>query len=97
MRFFGFTNLYLAGVFLAMMVDRLADVPVLGGATLWMVIGTALIGIGGIAVVASEISSLARAPGVSRFRQLVEVALTALFAFGITWASWLTVLASTSV
>ncbi len=91
MRFFGFTNLYLAGMFLSMMVDRLVDVPVLGGTTFWMVGGTTLVGIGGLAVIASEISSHARGPRVSRFRQIAEVGITALFAFGLTWAAWLAI------
>lgn len=91
MRFFGFTNLYLAGVFLAMMVDRLIDTPALVGATFWMVVATTLVGIGGLAVIASEVASHARGPGVSRFRQITEVGITALFAFGLTWASWFAV------
>jgi len=91
MRFFGFSNLYLAGVFLAMMVDRLIDTPFVGGATFWMVLATTFVGIGGIAVIASEIASHARGPRVSRFRQLSEVGITALFAFGLTWAAWLSV------
>jgi protoheme IX farnesyltransferase len=91
MRFFGFTNLYLAGVFLAMMVDRLIDTPALKSATFWMVVATTLVGIGGLAVIASEVSSHARGPGVSRFRQIAEVGMTALFAFGLTWAAWFAV------
>lgn len=91
MKFFGFTNLYLAGVFLSMMVDRLANTPRLGGATFWMVAGTTLVGVGGLTVIAVEVASHARGPGVSRFRQIVEVAITAIFAFGLTWAAWLTV------
>lgn len=89
MRFFGFTNLYLAGIFLAMMVDRLADTPVLGGAKFWMVAATTLVGIGGLAVIASEVSSHARGPGVSRLRQIAEVGMTALFAFGLMWVAWI--------
>jgi protoheme IX farnesyltransferase len=93
MPFFGFSNLYLAGLFLAMMVDRLVDVPAIGSSTFWMVAATVLVGIGGLAVIASEVSSHARAPGVSRFRQIVEVAITAFFAFGLTWMAWLSVAA----
>ncbi len=89
MRFFGFSNLYLAGVFLAMMVDRLLDIPALGAPILWMVAGTTLVVVGGIGVVGSEISSHARAPGVSRLRQMFEVGLTAAFGFGLTWFAWL--------
>jgi len=91
MRFFGFTNLYLAGVFLAMMIDRLVDMPALGGELFWLVAATTLVGIGGLAVIGSEVSSHARGPGVSRFRQMAEVGITALFAFGLTWAAWLAV------
>jgi protoheme IX farnesyltransferase len=97
MAFFGFTNLYLAGLFLAMMVDRLVDVPPIGGSTFWMVAATALVGIGGLAVIASEVSSHARGPGVSRFRQIAEVGVTAFFAFALTWMAWLSVAADTSV
>ncbi len=89
MKFFGFTNLYLAGVFLTMMVDRLVDTPILGGATFWMVVASAFVGIGGLAVIASEVASHARGPGVSRFRQMVEVGITALFAFVLLWMAWL--------
>lgn len=96
MPFFGFTNVYLAGLFLAMMADRLVDVPAVGGSTFWMVTATALVGIGGLAVVASELSSHARGPGVSRFRQIVEVTITALFAFGLTWMAWLSLAADAS-
>ena len=92
MGFFGFTNLYLAGVFLAMAIDRLVDTTALiEGTTFWMVAATALIGIGGLAVIASEISSDARAPGVSRPRQIIEVGVTAVFAFALTWIAWLAV------
>jgi hypothetical protein len=75
----------------------LVDVPAIGGTTFWMVAATALIGIGGLAVIASEVSSHARGPGVSRFRQIFEVAITAFFAFGLTWMAWLSVAAGASV
>jgi len=92
MSFFGFTNLYLAGVFLAMAVDRLVDTTALiEGTTFWMVTATTLIGIGGLAVIASEISSDARAPGVSRLRQIIEVGITVAFVFVLTWIVWLAV------
>lgn len=97
MPFFGFTNLYLAGLFLAMMVDRLVDVPAIGGSTFLMVAATALVGIGGLAVIASEVSSHARGPRVSRFRQIVEVGITAFFAFGLTWMAWLSFAADAGV
>ncbi len=96
MSFFGFTNLFLAGVFLAMAIDRLVGVTtVFGGETFWMVVTSALVGIGGVAVVASEISSHARAPGVSRPRQIIEVAIPAVFAFALLWLGWLDVTANT--
>lgn len=88
MRFFGFTNLYLAGVFLAMLFDRLIETPVLNGKVLWMIVASTLVGIGGLYVVASEVSSHARGPGISRLRQIAEVGITALFAFVLTWAAW---------
>ncbi|MEN8041119.1 MAG: heme o synthase [Actinomycetota bacterium] len=89
MPFFGFTNLYLAGVFLAAMVDRLVDTPASAFPEFWMIAATTLVGVGGLAVIASEVASHARAPGVSRFRQIVEVGITALFAFVLTWQAWL--------
>jgi len=91
MPFFVFSNLYLGGVFIAMAVDRIADTAFFGSVTLWLVIGSLLVGGGGILVLVSEISSDARAPHVSRFRQVLEVAITALFAFALLWASWLAV------
>lgn len=92
MKFFGFTNLYLAGVFLAMMVDRLVEATNMDrGATFWMVVATTLVGVGGIAVIASEVASHARAPGVSRLRQIIEVAVTAVFGFVLTWLAWIAV------
>jgi protoheme IX farnesyltransferase len=92
MKFFGFTNLYLAGVFLAMMIDRLAGTAKLpGNVVFWMVAATTLVGVGGLAVIASEVGSDARAPGVSRFRQVLEVAVTAAFAFALTWVAWLAI------
>lgn len=91
MRFFGFTNVYLAGVFLAMMVDRLVETSEMGGAIFWMVAATTLVGVGSLAVIASEAVSHARGPDVSRFRQLAEISMTALFAFGLTWVAWLAV------
>ncbi len=92
MRFFGFTTLYLAGVFLAMMLDRLVGTTrVFGGATFWMIVATTLVGLGGLAVIASEVNSHARGPGISRLRQIVEVAVTAVFAFVLTWLGWLAV------
>lgn len=89
MRFFGFTNLYLAGVFMVMMVDRLIDTPALSGAQFWMVTATTLVAVGGLCVIVSEMSSHARGSGVSRLRQIAEVGVTQLFAFGLTWAAWL--------
>lgn len=91
MPFFVFSNLYLGGVFIAMALDRIADTAFFGSVTLWLVIGSLLVGGGGILVLVSEISSDARAPHVSRFRQVLEVAITALFAFALLWASWLAV------
>jgi protoheme IX farnesyltransferase len=89
MSFFVFTNLYLAGVFLSMMVDRLVNTPILGGGMFWMVTASIFVGIGGLAVVGSEIASHARGPHISRFRQIVEVGITALFAFVLLWVAWL--------
>ncbi len=92
MPFFGFTNLYLAGIYLAMMIDQLVGTPlVFDRGIFWMVAATTLVGVGGLAVVASEVASDARGPGVSRIRQIIEVAITVAFAFGLIWVAWLAI------
>ncbi len=88
MPFFGFTNLYLAGVFLAMLVDTIVATPSLASEVGWMVGASVLVGVGGLAVVASEVASHARGPRVSRMRQIVEVGLMAVFAFALLWQAW---------
>ncbi len=91
MRFFGFTNLYLAGVFLAMMIDRLVSTAYVGGGMFWMVAATVLVGAGAIAILGIEFSSDARPPGVSRNRLVIEVGITGGFAFLLIWVAWIAV------
>jgi hypothetical protein len=88
MRFFVFTNLFLAGVFLAMMVDRLADAAPVGDAWMWMAAGSAMVGVGIIGVVVVESGPTMRADGVSGMRHAVEVGLTVIFAIAIVALGW---------
>lgn len=92
MRYFGITNLYLAGVFLSMMLDTtLIDARAVSAAgSVLGPMGGVLVLIGMIGVVATEARPQARAHGVSVVRHTVEVGITALFAFGILAAVYLT-------
>ena len=92
MRFFVFTNLYLAGVFLAMMVDRLADATPVGDAWMWMAAASALVGVGIVGVVVVERGPTMRADGVSPTRHALEVGLTVIFAITIVALCWQMVL-----
>lgn len=88
MPFFLFTNLMLAGVFLAMMIDRLADVPAVGADTVWMVASTVLVSIGILGVVSVESGRRMRAPRISKSRFIVEIAITVVFAAGMLALGW---------
>lgn len=88
MPYFLFTNFMLAGVFLAMMIDRLADVPAVGADTMWMAASTVLVSIGILGVVSVESGRSMRAPRVSVFRHVVEIAITAVFAAGMVALGW---------
>ena len=88
MPFFLFTNLMLAGVFLAMMIDRLAGVPAVGADTVWLVASTVLVSIGVLGVVSVESGRSMRAPGISVFRHLIEIAITVVFAAGMVALAW---------
>jgi hypothetical protein len=88
MRFFVFSNLFLAGVFLAMMVDRLAGVGPVGDASAWMLAASALVGAGIVGVVVVERGPTMRAGGVSAARHAFEVGITVVFAVVILAVSW---------
>jgi protoheme IX farnesyltransferase len=88
MRFFVFTNLYLAGIFLAMMVDRLAKASPVGDASLWMAVASVLIGVGVVGVIVVERGPTMRARGVSGVRHTFEVGLTVVFALAMVGLCW---------
>ena len=78
MRYFGFTNVYLALVFLAMLLDRVILEASVGLDPIWQIAG-AVAALAGIAFVAS----IERRPGMiaatsSRKRHFVEVSITVL-------------------
>jgi protoheme IX farnesyltransferase len=86
--YFLFTNLVLAGVFLAMMIDRLADTPPIGGGQAWVVAGAALVVVGLAGVVFVESRSGMRATGVSVARHTIEITITVAFALTIVTLAW---------
>jgi|GEM_PF-576485 len=88
MPYFLFTNLVLAGAFLSMMVDRLADVPAVGFSDGFMVVATLLVVIGLGGVIRVESGEGMRAPGVSAARHTLEIAITVLFGLGIIALGW---------
>jgi protoheme IX farnesyltransferase len=88
MRFFVFSNLFLAGIFLAMMVDRLADAGPVGDASVWMLAASVLVGVGILGVVVVERGPTMRAEGVSAMRHGVEVGVTVIFAIVIVTLGW---------
>ncbi len=92
MRYFGFTNVYLASVFLAMLVDRVVLDDGIGGGTAWVLVGTALVAVGMLLAVATERHPEMRAPGVGPLRHVIEVGITVAFAAAIVVGAWATVL-----
>ena len=92
MRYFGFTNVYLASVFLAMLVDRVVLDDGIGGGTAWVLVGTALVAVGMLLAVATERHPEMRAPGVGPLRHVVEVGITVAIAAAIVVGAWATVL-----
>ena len=88
MEYFGFTNIYLAAVFIAMMVDRLVlDVSV-GGSVVWAIIGSALVVVGLVGVVSVEVRPSVRVAGIPAMRHFGEVGLTVAFALVILVGVW---------
>ncbi len=88
MPYFLYSNLMLAGVFLAMMIDRLAGVQAVGADTAWMVASTILVSIGILGVISVESGRSVRAPWVSAFRHIIEIAITVVFAAGMVALGW---------
>jgi len=88
MPYFLFTNLVLAGVFLSMMIDRLAGVPAVGFEKGFMTIASLLVLIGLMGVINLERGKGMRAPGVSVIRHTLEIAATAVFAIVIVGLGW---------
>jgi protoheme IX farnesyltransferase len=89
MRYFGYTNVYLAAVFLALLVDRVVLDGAVGGADALRIAGSVL-AVGGIAMVITvERRPGMRAPGVGPLRHTLEVGITVAFTLAIVGASWM--------
>jgi protoheme IX farnesyltransferase len=88
MRYFGYTNLYLAAVFLSMMVDRVVLDGAIRGTSAWRIAGSTLALVGIAMVVTVERGHGMRAPGVSAVRHGVEVGITVAFTIGMVVAAW---------
>jgi len=88
MRYFGFTNVYLAAVFLAMLVDRVVLDATAGGGEFWFALGS-LLTLGGLALVAAvERREGMRAPGVTPLRHAIEVGLTVVVGLLLIAGTW---------
>jgi protoheme IX farnesyltransferase len=88
MQYFGYTNIYLALVFIAMMADRLVLDGTVGGATAWVAVGTALMAAGLAGVVTVEVQPAVRVHDVHLIRHIGEVGLTLAFAVVLIVADW---------
>lgn len=88
MRYFVYTNLFLAAVFLSMMIDRFVFGFGSGGGTLWAVIGTGLAFIGIVGVMSVEVRPSVRVDGIPTIRHALEVGVTVAFGVGLVIASW---------
>jgi hypothetical protein len=88
MQYFSYTNIYLASVFVAMMVDRLVLDGTVGGATAWASVGTALMIMGLVGVVTVEVQPAVRVHDIHVMRHVGEVGLTLAFAVGLIVAVW---------
>ncbi|MEZ5175346.1 MAG: heme o synthase [Acidimicrobiia bacterium] len=93
MPYFVFTNLVLAGVFLAIMLDRLAATPSLGHSYAWMTVASTIVGIGVVGVVSVESGKGMRAPGISVLRHGIEVGATVAFVGVMVLVGWQSVVA----
>jgi len=89
MQYFGYTNLYLASIFLAMMTDRLVLDGALPGQRLWMTVGSIFV-VGGLTMVARvERRPEVRLAKVSAIRHMFEVAITMLTGIALVAGSWI--------
>lgn len=88
MRYFGFTNVYLAALFLAMMVDRVVLESALDVGDPWLVAGSVLSLVGIALVVSVERGPGMRAPHVSALRHGIEVGTTTVFTIAMVVSSW---------
>jgi len=89
MRYFGYTNLYLASIFLVLMIDRLVYDTDLPGSRIWLTVGSVFV-LGGLAMVAMvERRPEVRLAKVSGIRHAFEVAITMLVGVAIVAGSWM--------
>jgi protoheme IX farnesyltransferase len=88
MKYFVFSNLFLSGVFLGMMVDRFAHTPPVGFDVAWFAVAAVLVGVGMAGVLLVETRPGMRAPGVSVLRHGIELAITTAVAVGIVVLAW---------
>lgn len=88
MRYFIFSNLFLAGVFLAMMVDRFAGTPEMPTQWLWTAAAAVLVVVGTAGIIHVESGPLMRAPTVSASRHFVEVGISVAFALVMVAVGW---------
>jgi len=88
MQYFGYTNIYLASVFVAMMVDRLVLDGGVGGAAAWASVGTALMIAGLAGVVTVEVQPAVRVHDIHVMRHVLEVGLTLAFAVVVIVTVW---------
>lgn len=86
MAYFGYTNVYLATVFLAMLVDRVVLTNAVGFGGAWVVAGAAFVVFGLTSVAVVERRPGITAPGVSPVRHFAEVAVTIAFGLGVVAA-----------
>lgn len=88
MRYFGFTNAYLAAVFLAMLIDKVVLDEAVGAEGFWFALGS-LLTLGGLALVASvERRDGMRAPGVTPVRHALEVGITIMVGVALVAGTW---------
>jgi heme o synthase len=91
MRYFGFTNIYLAALFLAMMVDVVLLDPEPHIQTAWLTAGSASVLLGTAMVASIEKRPGMRAPGVPAVRHAIEVGITSGVAIVIVVFAWIAV------
>jgi protoheme IX farnesyltransferase len=88
MKYFVYSNLFLSGVFLSMMVDRFAHTAPLGYDTVWFIAAAILVGLGMVGVLVVETRPDMRAPRVSLLRHGIELAITTAVAVVIVVLAW---------